>query len=254
MNTRDVAREEQAQTVDSLFSGAVICRQFRDGYRFSLDAVLAAHFHQPARGEVILDLGAGCGIISLILMYRWQDRINHIRALEYQERLCRLTGENFRVNGFAEKCSCIQGDVKHILEAVRPESFTHVVCNPPYYPADAGRKSKGEECLIARHLVSAELDDFTAAAAAAVKNGGTVVFIYPAEFCSNLFFSLLKVRLEIKQLQWVYSYPDSTATARLVLVKCVKNGGTGVKVLAPLYIYKKKNGEYSEELERLYAA
>lgn len=239
-------------TADAMFAGAVTCRQFRDGYRFSIDAVLAAHFHEPARGETILDLGAGCGIIGLILMYRWRDRIAHLQALEYQPQLCELVEKNFLSNGFDDTCTCLQGDVKHILQTVKPESFSLVVCNPPYYLPNTGRQSRVDECCIARHQVTAELEDFTRAAASAVKNGGTVVFIYPADQFTSLSESLTRVRLEIKQLRCVYSYPNMTGEARLVLVKCVKNGGKGMKILPPLYIYEHKNGNYSAEMQQLY--
>jgi tRNA1Val (adenine37-N6)-methyltransferase len=100
--------------------------------------------------------------------------------------------------------------------------------------------------------VTADIDDFTGAAAYAVKNGGTVVVIYPAEQFTILSEALSRVRLEIKQLRFVYSYPGVDGEARLVLVKCQKNGGKGVKVLAPLYIYDRKNGDYSPEMQELY--
>lgn len=244
--------DEQAITVDTLFSGALSCRQFRNGYRFSVDSVLAAHFHQPKAGETILDLGAGCGVISLIMMYRWGPRIAHLRALEYQTQLCRLIDENFAASGFSEKCGRIQGDVKNITTSVSPESFSLVICNPPYYPAASGRLSKGNECAVARHLVLAGLDDFTRAAATAVINGGTVVFVYPAERFSQLHCALQKSNLEPKELQMVYSYPQPAGDARLVLVKCIKNGGTGMRVLPPFYVYLSPGGDFSKEMKQLY--
>lgn len=252
MNTRAEKHFDRPTTTDSMFSGAVVCRQFQDGYRFSIDAVLAAHFRTPAKGETVLDLGAGCGIISLIMMYRWGDRIARIVAFEYQPQLCTLIHENFRRNGLEAKCGCVQGDVKHILTKLAPESFSLVVCNPPYYRPDRGRQSRGDECSLARHQIAADLHDFTRAAAATVKNGGTVVFIYPAAHFSALSDALLRAHLEIKQLRFVYSYPDGSAEASLVLVKCTKNGGRCLKVASPFYIYEQKNGNYSAEMRQLY--
>lgn len=252
MKTPSDLTVERPLTCDSLFSGAVICRQFQDGYRFSIDAVLAAHFHEPARGEKVLDLGAGSGIIGLILMYRWAGRIASLHALEYQEQLRELAEHNFRDNNFGDTCTAIHGDVKNIAKLFQAESFSLVVCNPPFYRPDHGRQSRGDESRIARHQVTADIDDFAGAAAYAVKNGGTVVVIYPAEQFTILNEALSRVRLEIKQLRFVYSYPGVADEARLVLVKCQKNGGKGVKVQAPLYIYDRKNGEYSPEIQELY--
>jgi tRNA1Val (adenine37-N6)-methyltransferase len=58
-------------------------------------------------------------------------------------------------------------------------------------------------------------------------------------------------RLVPKRLQPVYSCPED-AEARLVLIEAVKNGGEGLRFLPPLYIYQRKDGPYSPELERMY--
>ncbi len=239
-------------TADSIFDGAITALQFYNGYRFSVDAILAAHFHIPVKDARILDLGAGCGIIGLIMMYRWGQRIASLQAFELQTQLKVLAEKNFELNSYQQRCSCIQGDVKNILHHIRPESYTQVVCNPPFYHTLNGRQSLDEQSRIARHQITADLVDFTKAAAMAVKNGGTAVFIYPAEKFTELTEALERVRLEMKLIQFVYSYPGKQNEARLVLVRCVKNGGKGVRVAAPFYIYEQKNGNYSPDMLRLY--
>ena len=56
-----------AVTQDSLFNGRLTCMQHRAGYRFSVDSVILAHFITPEPKDTILDLGAGSGILSLIM-------------------------------------------------------------------------------------------------------------------------------------------------------------------------------------------
>jgi tRNA1(Val) A37 N6-methylase TrmN6 len=60
-----------------------------------------------------------------------------------------------------------------------------------------------------------------------------------------------KNRLIAKRLQPVYSYPEDTR-ARLVMVEAVKNGGQGVHLLPPFYIYDFSDGPYSQEMLALY--
>ncbi len=241
-------------TADSMFNGSVICKQYKNGYRYSVDAILLAQFHKPTKGETILDLGSGCGIISLILMYRWGNMISELCALEYQPQLCELINENFRINNYRDTCRCINGDVKEIRNLVEAESFSFVTCNPPFFNPDRGRLSIGKEARIARHEIAANLNDFILAAARSVKNSGTVIFIYPADKFTHLLETLAKYRLEVKTIQFVYSYPNMPKNARLVLVRCVKNGKKGVTVAPPFYIYTTKNGNYSEEMQSLYLA
>ena len=72
---------------DSLFEGELICYQHQKGYRFSIDAVLLAHFVEVKQDDSILDLGTGSGIIGMILLYRWQDRIRQVLGIEVQQGL-----------------------------------------------------------------------------------------------------------------------------------------------------------------------
>ena len=58
-------------TKDSLFSGRLHVRQPGSGYRFSMDAVALAGLADVAAGDRVLDLGTGCGIIPLILAFRF---------------------------------------------------------------------------------------------------------------------------------------------------------------------------------------
>lgn len=238
---------------DTLFDGRLICLQHTTGYRFSVDAVLAAHFQPPGKGASILDLGSGCGIISLIVMHRWGKSIKGIDALEVQPQLAELSRRNFAENGFAGQCRTVVGDLQNIDRFFAPESFSQVICNPPFYREGSGRTNADPESLYARHQILANLAQIVGAAAAVVKTGGAVVFIYPAEGLGELIVEFARARLELKRLQCVYSYPEPAGPARLVLVSAMKNAGSSVQVLPPFYIYTRKNGVYSPEMERLYA-
>lgn len=237
-------------TDDTLFAGALLCRQGREGYRFSVDAVLAAHFAVPKPGQRVLDLGCGCGVIGLILAHRFAEI--EIRCLEIQEDLASLAEVNGRLNGMGERYAVIRGDVRTIAESLAPESCDLIVCNPPYRPKGSGRINQSDQAARARHELHGGIDDFVRAAALAVKNRGRVVFVYPARRSATLLAALQVQRLTPKRLQPVYSYPGS-GSARLVLVEAVKNGGEQVEILAPFFIYACKNGGYSPAMQSLYA-
>lgn len=240
-------------TLDTLFDGELVCLQHKKGYRFSIDSVLLAHFIRPDRGDIILDLGAGCGIISLIIGYRWKDFLESITGVEKQSSLVTLAKRSIAMNSLDELCQVIKGDVKTLFQTVDRESFTKVICNPPFYQSGTGRINKNREALLARHQISATLADFISAAATAVKNRGATYFIYPARGLGDLLFLSKENRLEPKKIMFVYSYPQPAKGAELVLVKCLKNGGSGVDVMAPFYVYNERNGAYSPEMARYYA-
>ncbi len=235
-------------SLDHLFDGRLLCWQPRQGYRFSIDAVLLAHFFTPAAGERIVDLGAGCGIVSLLLAFRHA----HVRltAVELQPTLAGLARRNIAANGFDERLRLVEGDVRRISSWLAAESCERVVSNPPYGRPAAGRLNADEERALARHELAGSLDDFVRAMAHAVKNRGRVDMVYPAARLAPLLTLLRSVRLEPKRLRMVHSYPGDGG--RLVLVEAIKNGGEELQILPPLFIYSHKNGPYSEEIQRMY--
>ncbi|WP_051308952.1 tRNA1(Val) (adenine(37)-N6)-methyltransferase [Desulfogranum japonicum] len=237
-------------TCDSLFNGDLLCHQHTDGYRFSIDAVLLGHYVTTTycKGR-ILDLCCGCGIIGLILAYRCTDV--SITGMELQVKLAGLALKNSVDNGLNDRVTIIQGDLKNISGYLDPESIQAVVCNPPYGKQQAGRINYSSEAAIARHEISATLEDCVQAASFAVQNRGRVMFIYPSSQLPFLIQVLYSKKLVPKQIQPIYSYPEASE-AKLVIVDCVKNGGEQCALLPPLYIYCCKNGPYSPEVAAMY--
>ncbi|WPD21145.1 MAG: tRNA1(Val) (adenine(37)-N6)-methyltransferase [Candidatus Electrothrix scaldis] len=237
-------------TDDTLFNGRLICRQHRDGYRFSLDAVLLAHFCQPASRDRVLDLGTGCGVIGLVLSYRHPDI--QLTGLELQPALAALAQSNVQINNLQDRFTVVPGDLRTVKQHFQAESFELVLSNPPYHKVGCGRLSEADERALARHELTADPESVIAAAAFAVKNRGTVACIYPAERLATVTAAMMKKRLIPKRIQPVYSYPEDNR-ARLVMIEAMKNGGEGVRLLPPLYIYQYPNGPYSAEVKKMYA-
>lgn len=235
-------------TNDILFAGRLTCCQHRLGYRFSVDAVLLAHFFTPRPAEAILDLGCGCGIISLILAYRHPGL--RLTGLELQPQLAALARRNVADNGLAERIAIVEGDLRKIGELFPSGQFQRVVGNPPFYRQEAARLNPDSERRLAKHEVAADLAGVAAAASWLVGNGGHVDLIYPAERTAALLAALREVGLEPQRLQEVYGYPG--AAGKLVLVEAVKGGGAGVEILPPFYICEVQGGEFSLEMVRCY--
>ena len=244
--------EEYNVTKDSLFDGDLILFQNKSGYRFSIDSVLLAHFLTPHKGDKILDMGAGCGVIALILLYRWASIVEEVSGIELQASLAKLAQANYHSNNFSEHGRVIEKDIKNILGAIAPESYDKVICNPPFYSCSSGRMSTKKEANLARHHVLATLLDFLKASALVVKNRGDVFFIYPSESIAECIIFAQQVRLEVKRIRFVYGYPHKSNISRLVLLQFKKNGAAGAEILPPLYIYQERKGSFTEEMQRFY--
>jgi tRNA1Val (adenine37-N6)-methyltransferase len=240
--------KREDETLDTLFEGKLKLFQGRSGYRFSLDALLLAHFMTCRQGEKIADLGTGNGVIALILAYLHPSL--SITGVEIQlgmiDRACR----NVQMNGLQERVTISQADVRNIQENFSPESFAAVVCNPPYRRTTSGRISPNVERKIARHEIVAGLADFLRAGAYLLPIKGRIAMVYPALRLVDLLQSMRNANLEPKRLRMVHSFADTKAS--LVLVEGVKGGRSGSEALAPLIVYK-KGKQYTTEVEAMLA-
>ena len=71
-------------TIDSILGGRIKVVQPRRGYRFSIDSVLLARFVRVGARDRVLELGAGCGVISLIVAALGAPR--EIDASQFEDR------------------------------------------------------------------------------------------------------------------------------------------------------------------------
>ena len=234
-------------TEDTFFNGRLKVQQPRDGYRYSIDAILLAGFTRCKAGETVLDLGTGCGIIPLVLASRHPGL--KLYGVEIQDKLARIAQENVRVNGLDERVHILHQDLKALKAQQLPGLIHHVVCNPPYRKINSGRINPHSEKAGARHEIFSRLPDVVDAAARLLELSGRFTCIYPAVRLIDMAAHMRRVGLEPKRMRWVHSRMGEPA--RLVLVSGVKGGRPGLEVEPPLVIYE-GDGAYTAEVEAMF--
>jgi tRNA1Val (adenine37-N6)-methyltransferase len=239
--------EASDETVDEILGGRFRIVQKKTGYRFSLDALLLAHFVSLREGDDLLDLGTGSGIIALILAARY--RCGRILGIDIQEPLVRMARRSAAMNGLDRLVEIRQGDVRHPEVLCDPMTFDAAVFNPPYRRLRSGRMNHDPEKTVARHEIMGTAADFLYAAAHALRDGGCVFTIYPATRMVEMLFQMRVCRIEPKRLRIVYSRSDGEG--KFALVEGVKGGREALAVLSPLHVYEGKRG-YSSEMASIY--
>lgn len=234
------------ETLDALFDGRVSLYQGRLGYRVSIDALLLAHFVSVRRGETIVDLGAGNGVLCLALAYLHPSA--SLTGVELQASMVERAERNVRLNSLDGRVKIIPGDVRGKSHALRPGSFDVAVSNPPYRKPGSGRISAHDEKRIARHEFHGDLSAFLRAGAFLLRNKGRMALVYLAPRSADLILAMRHAGIEPKRLRMVHSSP--AAEASLILLEGVKGGRPGLRVLAPLQIYG-RGKDYSGEVKRM---
>jgi tRNA1Val (adenine37-N6)-methyltransferase len=239
----------RGQTLDSILGGRLRVLQPAHGYRFSVDSILLGRFAQARTRDRVLDLGAGCGVVSLMIAALSNARA--IVALEIQPALAALIARNAELNGLAQ-VSALEADLRERrIAELAPASFDLVVANPPYRAAQTGRESPNRSRRIARGSAEGSLSDFVAAAARYARYRGRVAMVFAAARSAELISELRAHALEPKRIRWVH--PRVELPASTILIEARKSGGIEVAIEPPLVMYSRP-GVYSVEAAELLGA
>jgi len=235
-------------TQDAFFQGRIQVRQYRAGYRFSIDSVILAHLVNPRGAKRVLDLGAGCGIIALLLTFRHSGI--HVFCVEIQTELAELARLNAAENHLDDRITVLCQDMKTLTQENTGGPVDMAVCNPPYHRPASGRINPDHQRAIARHEISADLGDVLDAARRTLMTSGRLDLIYPAERLTDV-LSLMRLKgIEPKLVRMIHSRKNEDAV--MAWVEGVQNARPGVRVLAPLTIYR-EDGSYTDEAARMFS-
>ncbi len=210
---------------------------------FGMDAVLLSSFASAGRGDRVLDLCTGNGVIPVLMRGKTQCR--DFTGIEVQELSYELARRNVKLNELDEDIRMIHGDIREIQKLLGREEFDVVTCNPPYMDGADGLINPDSAKAIARHEIMCSLEDVVSATAACLKEKGRVYMVHRPRRLVDIFEMFRKYRIEPKRLRMVHSFVDKDA--KMVLVEGVKGGNRQMIVEKPLIIYG-ADGKYTEEL------
>ena len=117
-----------SECIDHFMDGRLKVIQSKDGYRFSIDAILLSEFVTIRPGDVVVDLGTGCGIILLVMLLT--KPVGHVFGLEIQKEMASQAARNAALNGFKTVMEVIIGDIRNPPMARKRTDV--VICNPPW--------------------------------------------------------------------------------------------------------------------------
>ena len=235
------------ERVDDLHRNGYMLIQDTKRFCFGVDAVLLSGFATAKKGDKVLDLGTGTGVIPILMSAK--TKAEHFSALEIQPESAEMAKRSVMLNNLQDKIDIIEGDIKKAAEIFKPSSFDVITTNPPYMNFEGGLKNSYDPKTIARHEVLCSLDDVAFAAQRLLKFGGKFFMVHRPHRLTDIMCVLREHKLEPKRIRFVQPYADREPN--MVLVEAVRSGKPMIKVMPTLVIYN-SDGTYTQETLDIY--
>ena len=230
-----------------LLSAGVVCYWDDALFRPGTDSFLLGAFARPKRGSRVCDLGAGTGLLGLLLLAREPSLF--IAAAEREPQALALARRGFCESGFSDLCAFYPGDLRDRACLPPAGSMDYVLSNPPYFPAGSGREPSGAHRRAARTEANCTLDDVCAAAGYLLRWGGRFALVHRAERLADVLCAMRARGMEPKRLRLVQE--TAVSPPILLLAEGVRGGKSGLSVQPPLLL-RAPDGSESAELRSIY--
>lgn len=235
------------ERIDDLQINNCYIIQNPEKFCFGMDAVLLSGFARIKKGETVLDMGTGTGILPILLAAKTEGR--SFTGLEIQAESADMARRSVSLNNMQDRIDIVTGDIREASSIFGAASYDVVVTNPPYMNENHGIVNPNAPKAIARHEIMCSLEDVVGQAARVLKVNGRLYMVHRPFRLVDIIELMVKYKLEPKRLRMVYPYADREPS--MVLVEGVKGGKRRLTVEKPLIIYN-DDREYTEEIKRDY--
>ncbi len=237
---------------DAFLDGRFTLEQPSKGPRASIDALLLAAI-VPCKGEAgerVLDAGCGCAPIALCLATRFAHL--QVTGIECQSDIVALARRNVAHNKLEARVLIIEADLIKPLgelpqKGLEPQSYAHVVANPPFYRTDRSRSCASEDKSAAHRLQGGELAQWIRFLTAMAAPKGSLNLIHRPDSLPEL-LTLLKGRFGALKIVPVYSDPQRPAIR--ILIQGIKGSRAPMSLLPGLVLGCQK-GRYGIDVEAI---
>lgn len=168
----------------------------RSGMKIGTDGVLlGAWTLPPFSASSVLDVGAGCGLISLMLAQRYPEA--RISAVEIDAGACADCRDNIASSPWLCRVEVIETDFIDYARTTT-EKFSLIVSNPPFF--SSGALSPEEKRASARHEASLSYASLIGLCPGLITPTGILAMIAPAEREEDIIFTAEMKGLKLKRL------------------------------------------------------
>jgi tRNA1Val (adenine37-N6)-methyltransferase len=210
--------------------------------KINTDGVLLGAMAEANDAAAILDLGAGTGVIALMLAQKFTTA--KIDAVEIDEAAAKTAESNFKASPFAERLAVYPLDFERCFDECPDKKYDLVVSNPPFYINSL--KSPGEKKTLAKHTDVDFFKTLVKSVALHLTPNGCCWLILPVHIAGVVTVIGEAFDLFPQKLIYVQSYEHSGAHRVILCLGFSKSSAEISK-----FIIYKTAGVYSKEYKQL---
>ena len=144
------------------------------GMKIGADAVSLGAWSPFKNPRQIIDVGAGSGILSLMLAQRFPEA--KITAIELDDSAAKQCQDNFDSSPFKNELLVINQDFRTFRT---PTKFDCIICNPPFFKEE--HENNNSQRNMARQSKFLPLDDFFKTCNSVSLSNTQISLVYPTE-------------------------------------------------------------------------
>jgi tRNA1Val (adenine37-N6)-methyltransferase len=160
----------------------------------------------------VLDVGAGCGIIAMMMAQRTDAEVD---AVEIEAESCNTCKTNFEQSTYWERLKLYQSGFSEFA-IMTDGKYDLVCCNPPYFTDSL--KNPNPQRAIARHDTMLNLNTLFTAAKTLLTQDGFISVIYPFPALKTVQQASETAGLFIQRIAHVLSAPAKTPVRVMVQI------------------------------------
>jgi len=142
-------------------------------YEPAEDTFLIARNLSVSRGEKVLDMGTGCGILAVLAA----EKASEVVAVDVNPNAVDCANKNAELNGVAAKVETRLGNLFDAVEA--GEKFDLILFNSPYLPVERDDEGKNwiEKAWAGGKMGRTVIDPFISKASRYLKENGRILLV-----------------------------------------------------------------------------
>ncbi len=202
--------------------------------KVSTDSVMLGGTCFHSDPKYILDLGAGSGILSLMVAQRFPSA--YIEGIEICKQAYQTFKENINNSPFYKRVNAIHSSIEDFKSSYQ---YDLVISNPPYF--ENNLISPDNDRTTARHINSSHLD-WLKKAFELLTDNGKVYFILPSIEADNLIKNAININAYIVEEIAIFAKKDTACKRKIITFSKQKKP----LIKSSIIIYN-ESGQYSDD-------